>query len=349
MESAKCHPLTLVVFTRQMSVMFCQGVPLLNALECLAEGDDQKFSRVVEKLSSLIAQGYTLSKALSLFPRVFSKVFVVMVRVGENTGQLHASLEALAEWIERDYNWRQKMKSATTYPVFILVLTLAMTWILFYSVMPGFLSVFTDMKVELPLITRLLVWLTEAAQNPGIWIVVLSGAGFLYFTLQEYSKTERGAVFLYQWLMVVPGLGRLLDSACTARYACCMSTLIRGGADLIRSLEMAAEASQNPLMIADAEKMCDSVSHGEQVSEHMMARPDIYARVLAQMTLAGEESSRTEAMYGNVADYYSQDVEHLVDSLGAALEPLLLTTVAVIVGFVLVGLFLPLYGSLAQL
>jgi type IV pilus assembly protein PilC len=349
MERARCRPLTLAVITRQLSVMFRQGVPLTEALECLKDADDPRFKPVALKLSSLLAEGYTFSKALSLFPKVFDRVFVVMVRVGENTGQLSSTLEALADWLERDHNWKQKLKSAFTYPIFVLALTFFMTWMLFHSVMPGFLKIFTDMNLELPLITQALVSITHAARNPGVWVVALAGIGFFTFTLHEYGQTRRGSVFLYQWLMVVPGLGRLAQSATTARYAFCMNTLIRGGADLLRSLQMAAEVSQNPLMIADAENMRENVSAGEKVSEHMNSRPEVYPNILAQMTRAGEESARMGTMYGNVADFYSQEVDHMVESLGAALEPLLLTLVATVVGIVLVGLFLPLYGSLSNL
>jgi type IV pilus assembly protein PilC len=349
MEKARCHPLSVVLFTRQLAVMFKEGIPLLAALEGLVKQEDLRFSAVLDKVASLVSEGHTFSSALARFPRVFNRVYVAMVAVGEKTGGLHKTLDVLAGWIERDNEWSQRIRSATTYPVFIIVLTFFMTFMLFHSVMPGFLGVFTDMKVQLPWITRMMMLLTKAAGNPGVWVLSIAGLGFLLVTVREYGRTEQGAVQLFRILLSVPGLGALVHSATIARYSCGLGTMLGGGADMISSLKMASHASNNPLLIADAPRLIESVTAGDPMSAHMLERPEIYPPIIAHMARVGEEAGSLTKMFLKVADYYSNEVNHLVDSLGAALEPLLLAMVGFMVGLIVLSLFLPLYSNLSQL
>ena len=349
MEKARCEPISVVLFTRQLAVLFREGIPLAVALDGLSQSEDPRMAAVVDHVAGLVSEGHSLSSALARFPLIFNRVYVAMINVGEKTGGLHQSLEVLAGWIERDNEWSQRIKSATSYPVFIVVLTFGMTFLLFHSVMPGFLGVFTDMKGQLPLLTRLMMVLTRAASNPGIWVLTLAAGGFALVTLREYGRTEEGAKRLFRLLLPVPGLGELVHKATIARYACGMGTMLAGGADILISLKLAGQASNNPLLIADTPNLVEAVVGGEPISEHMLRLPDIYPPILAHMTRVGEEAGATSKMYLKVADYYSQEVEHLVDSLGAALEPMLLAMVGTMVGVIVLSLFLPLYSNLAQL
>jgi type IV pilus assembly protein PilC len=348
-ENARCQPISVVLFTRQLSVLFKEGVPLLAALEGLVKQDDLRFSAVVDRLAAMVSEGYPLSTALGRFPRIFNRVYVAMIVVGEKTGGLHKSLDVLADWIERDNEWRQRIRGATTYPLFIIGLTLLMTFLLFHSVMPGFLGVFADMKAGLPWITRMMMLLTRAASNPGVWVLTLAGGGFLLVSLREYGRTQKGALQLFDLMLAVPGLGPLVHSATIARYTCALGTMLAGGAELLASLTMAAQASNNPHLMADSTRLVEAVTEGQQVSRHMLDRPDVYPPILAHMTRVGEEAGCLAGMYLKVADYYSNEVNHLVDSLGAALEPVLLAMVGSMVGVIVLSIFLPLYSNLAQL
>jgi type IV pilus assembly protein PilC len=339
----------VVLFTRQLAVLFKEGIPLLAALEGLVKQEDARFSAVVDQLAIMVAEGQTLSAALSRFPRIFNRVYVAMIAVGERTGGLSNSLDVLATWIERDHQWSQRIRAATSYPVFIILVTLFMTFLLFHSVMPGFLGVFVDMKMKLPWITRVMMTLTRLAANPGVWVLSVAGVGGVLVTVREYSRTQQGAVRLFELLLSVPGLGPLVHSATIARYSCAMGTLLAGGAELLASLKMASQASSNPLIVADAADTVESVTEGRAISAHMLDRPNIYPPILAHMTRVGEEAGCLAQMFLKVSDYYAQEVDHFVDALGAALEPILLAMVGGIVGVIVLSLFLPLYSNLAQL
>lgn len=339
----------VVLFTRQMAVLFRSGVPLVMGLEALAQNEDPKFARVVETLSQLVATGHTFSQALAHFPRIFNRVYITMIGVGVNTGQLASSLETLADWLERDNAWRQKMRGAIAYPIFIVVLTFGMAAMLFHSVMPGFLEVFTDLKLELPLATRVLVKITEAVSNPGFWVLLFGVTGFTILTIRDYARTERGGLALFRALLLVPGLGRVVQTATLARYSCALGSLLTGGAGLLQSLKMAAHASNNPLILSQSKTLVNAVSEGESMSDFMLARPHIYPPTMAQLAGVGEESARLGEMYLKVADYYASEVEHFVEAMSAALEPVLLALVASIVGFIVLAIFLPLYSNLGSL
>lgn len=349
MESARCDPVSVILFTRQLAVLFQEGIPLGVALEGLVSQEDQRFSAILDKVTGLVTEGHTFSSSLARFPRVFGRVYIAMVAVGEKTGALHHSLDVLADWMERDHEWAQRIRSATSYPLFIIALTVGMTVLLFHSVMPGFLGIFTDMKVELPWLTRMVVTLTKAASNPGVWVLVIAGGGFALMSLREYGRTPRGASTLYRGLLSVPGVGPLVHSACMARYTCGLGTMLSGGAELLASLQMASQASNSPLLIADAPGLVDSITSGESLSDHMRERPDVYPTVLAHMAKVGEESGSMAQMFLRVSEYYAEEVNHRVDTLGATLEPLLLAMVGGMVGVIVLSLFLPLYTNISQL
>jgi type II secretory pathway component PulF len=251
--------------------------------------------------------------------------------------------------MERDDEFRRRIRQATSYPLFIIGLTFCLTFMLFHSVMPGFFGVFSDLKAQLPLVTRVMMILTRAASNPGVWVLVFAGAGFTVVTLREYGRTQQGAVRLSQALWKVPGVGPLVHTASIARYSCALGSMLAGGADLLSSLQMASQASNNPLLIEDSSYLVEAVTNGDAVSAHMLRKPDVYPPLLGHMTRVGEEAGCLDVMYLKVAAYYNTEVNHLVDSLGAALEPILLAAVGAMVGVIVLSLFLPLYSSLAQL
>lgn len=349
MESARCQPISVVLFTRQLAVLFKEGIPLGAALEGLVIQQDQRFSAILDKVTSLITEGHSLSSSLARFPLVFGRVYIAMVAVGEKTGGLHQALDVLANWMERDHEWAQRIRSATSYPLFIIALTLGMTLLLFHSVMPGFLGIFTDMKAELPWLTRMMVALTRAVSNPGVWILVIAGGGFALMSLREYGRTPRGACALYRLLLLVPGVGRLVHSACMARYTCGLATMLSGGAELLASLQMASQASNSPLLLADSPELVNSITSGKSLSDHMSYHPDTYPTILAYMAKVGEESGSMAQMFMRVSEYYAQEVNYQVDTLGATLEPLLLALVGAMVAVIVLSLFLPLYTNISQL
>ena len=350
MEKLTCPPQELVLFCRQLQVMMASGVPIYQALEVLKEREDQPgFSRAVDTLAQKIGQGHRLSRALRLFPRVFDMVFASLVAVGEETGQLDKCLERLARWKERDLEIRRKIVSALTYPALVLLLTAAMTFFLFTFILPGFIEVFANMGAELPLPTKVLITLTNMVASPVFWLLAIVLGVFSTQAFTRYARSDRGSVELTLLLLTVPLLGPMVLNASIARFAASVATMLDSGMDLTRALALGAQATGNPAIRQDSNRVLQDIRMGALTSLTLSVRPDLYPNNLIQMVSVGEEASDMAEMFKRAAEFHEEEANHLVDTLGAALEPLLLAGVAFLLGFVLISVFLPLYSHLDKL
>lgn len=340
----------IILFTRQLAIMLRTGVPMLHALDTLSHQDEYpNFGEVVATVAQKIGEGHSFSATLSKFPRVFSKVYVTMASIGEKTGHLDDSLERLAGWQEKDYTLYQKVRGALTYPCFIMGLSFALTMMLFYWVLPGFLGIFDEMDIELPVMTKIMIRLTNAAKNPGAWILGIAIIGFSITLIRDLYKTEKGAVEIFRFLSAVPMLGTMLTFATISRYCAAVSALLNSGLDLPKTLTLSAHASGSPVLAHDSKGMVQSIMDGEPVSVYMGQRPDIYPMTLIHMVTAGEEASHLPSMFERVAIFYESEVSYKIETLSAALEPLMLGSVALVVGFIVLSIFIPMYSYLGQL
>lgn len=320
------------------------------ALETLSHQDeDPRFGEVISDCATQVASGHAYSHSLAPFKKVFSRVYVALVTVGERTGQLDDALERLATWQEQDAELIQRVRGALFYPSFVLALTAVLTLLLFYTVMPGFLSIFEELRIELPWPTRVLLFFANVVDNPGTWVFSIPLALFAWTALRDVYRLPKGGVAIFRFLLSVPVVGGLLYHSTNARYAATAATLLDSGLDLPRVLRMSGRASGSKVLEFDAESLARNVEEGQMVSQHMAARPEIYPVTLAQMVLAGEESARLDIMLARAADYFDLEMRFRVDGLGAALEPVLIGLIGFIVGFILLALLVPLYTFLGTL
>lgn len=350
MAKVRCPGEHIVLFLRQMSIMLHTGVPIVVALETLSHQlDYPNFGNAVIEMSERVSQGHTFSNTMRKFPRLFSGVHRVMVRTGEQTGALADSLEQVAEWGERDNRLYRDVKSAFTYPLVVLVVAFLLTLVLFLTVVPGFVTMFEERDMELPLLTQLVVLVTNLISNPGVWITGLAVAALLFIAFRKYVSTESGALQVFLALTHIPVVGNLLVVAGTARYANVLGTLLNSGLDLVSSLRLAAKASGSPLFQSDAGRLMEEVQQGCSLAEGMAMRPQVYRQMLVEMVTVGEETSSLSKMFHQAAGFLDEEVSYRVQALSAALEPLMLIFVSVLVGAILLAIIMPLYGFLNQL
>lgn len=343
-------PQVLCVFSRQLATMLRNAVPIVQALETLSYQEEYpNFGEVVADIAEKISQGHMFSHQLAQYPRIFSKIYQTLVAIGERTGDLDSSLERLSDWLERDQRLRQRVKSAMTYPIFVLILSVVLTLFMFYTVLPSFLGIFSEMDVPLPWITRVVLFITQAVRQPGFWLVFLGGLGVLYSVGGEYLRTPQGQVSLFRVLRRIPLVGAMLMMGSSARFCMSVEAMLSSGMDLARALRMAASASGNPEFIADAPNLERSIMDGEPCSDYMAMHPEIYPPSLTHMVMAGEQSSRLADMFGRSGEYFDVEMNFQVDALSAAMEPLMLATVASVVATVILSIFLPLYSYLGKL
>lgn len=341
---------SLVLFTRQLVTLLYSGVPIVQSLDTLSyQSENPKFGEAVADISHRVSSGSRLSDALTHYPGIFSQIYVVMVRIGEQGGDLDRSLDSLAGWLERDGQMLQRAKSALTYPAFVAVLTTGLTFALFYMVMPAFLGIFSDLGAQLPLITRIVIAITEGVRNPAVWLGGLWLVGAFVHEIRLAWRTPRGRVFLYDLLLHIPMIGGVLYNSSCSRFCAALEALLGSGSDLSRSLKLAATVSGSPIIAQDADHLVASVVLGSQPSDHMYAHPEIYSATMTHMASAGEEASRLPEMLGRASQFHLLEMESSIDALKASIEPLMLGTVACIVAVIVLSIFLPLYGFLDKI
>lgn len=338
---------SVVIFARQFSALLSGGVTITRALEVLAEqAENPQFAQVVEVCAKNVSNGSRLSSALSLFPSVFPRVFLTMIAIGEESGQLVAIMAQLANWLEHDRAQRQKVRAALTYPTFVLVFAAILCLLLFYKVMPGFVSIFTDMGIPLPLLTRLVMAITLAVRSIWFWVLGAFLIAAAYKGYQKVTATLAGRARAFGLLTSIPIVGVLLKSSASVRYCSSLALMLNAGMKFLTVFQLAAQSCGNPLIEQDAPRLAKSLSSGELVSDHFSDHVEIYGVTTSALMRIGEESSTIPLMMKQAAYYYELDVSCRIDSLSASLEPLLLAGVGFLVAVILISLFLPMYSYL---
>lgn len=343
-------PRIVVIFTRQMASMLKNAVPILQALDTLShQVESPAFGEVIRQVCEKIEAGVPFSRCINYFPRVFPPIYTTMVQIGEQTGSLDDAMDRLGAWLERDDALRQRLKSALTYPAFVMCLSTVLTLGLFYTIIPGFVAIFTDMHIELPLITQIVVAVTNGLRNPGVVMTLLAVLGFSVSAFKKWTSRPAGMNQFYRLCLKVPLVSGMLTFGSLARYCAAMEALLTTGMDIAKALRLSASASGNPLIENDAQYLITSVIEGNPVGDYMREHPEVYPGTLTNLVSSGEESSRLAEMFGRTAGFYDMEMNYSVESLGAAIEPLMLFGVSFVVGTIVLSIFLPMYSYISHL
>jgi len=338
------------LFSRQFASMATSGVPLVQALDVLSEQEeDPRFRHCLCQIAGQMCSGYSLSKAMSAYSKIFPPVFPYLIRAGENTGRISQVLDKLASLLEDEVAMTKKVKSALSYPVFIMGLTGVLTLIIFTTVLPSFQDFYDGMDLELPLITTTLMAATRMVTSGLFWLIAILVVGTLAYLLKASWQVKSRRLMMFSMFLKIPMLGSIVEMSCLARYCWVLELTTNSGVDLMRSLRLASLASGSEILEADNERIVEGITNGETLNELVGARPDIYPNFLRQMVMLGEETSQLSKAFGRAADWFRSEVESRLDVFHATLEPLLMGIVSFIVGGIIVSVFLPLYGILEKL
>lgn len=348
-QELKCSRQTVILFTRQLNCLVSSTGNILPSLRTLEVQEGPRFGSVVVDVAGRVEGGRYLSEALSQFPRIFSHVYVAVIRVGESTGKLAAMLALLSDWLEDDEALVRKAKASLSYPVLVATVAGVLTLLLFLYVMPGFVTIFQGMDVRLPLITQILILLTNLVTNPWVLLATVTAAAVSFPRLVAYSRTPVGELALFELILRIPLVGPIVKQLNISRFCCAAAATIASGLPIQTALTLACHASGSPVLRVEAESLTGAIGDGEQISAYMADRPSLYPRALAQVFEVGEQTGKLDHLLHHIARLYQEDVVRRLDGLGAALEPIFLLLAAFVVGAVLLGIFLPLYGLVGNL
>mgnify|MGYP006394904773 CR=1 FL=1 len=331
----------LIIFCRQMYALTKAGISIIRIIRGLA---DNTRSPVMKDTLLDIAQrlegGVGMAVALQAHPEVFSDLFVSMVHVGENTGQLDEAFNRLSAVLELERSTRRQVKQALRYPIFVLVAIISAVLVVNVFVIPKFASVFAKLGADLPLLTQVLVATSDILVNywwSFLFVVAASIVGF-----RQWKKTEQGKLTWDQYKLRFPLIGPLLERITLSRFSRNFATMLAAGMPVTRALTVAGDASDNAWMGQRIRHMRAGIESGDtllRVARHS----ELFTPLILQMIAVGEETGAVDAMLDNVADFYDEEVDYDLKRLAESIEPILIVSMGVLVLILALGVFLPIW------
>jgi len=337
----------LVLFTRQLATMVGAGLALLEAIDVLgAQADTQGLKATCERLAAELRSGSDLSSAMETCPKVFSPLYISMVRAGEASGQMDVILERLADYQEASQALAREIRSAMTYPVISLVLVLGITAFLMLGVVPTFRQVFEGLGTELPALTSFVLNLSGWMR--ANWIGILGGGAGAVAALVLFKRTSYGALTWDRLSLRVPVFGPLCKKVALARFSRTFATLIRSGVPIMGTLDIVSETAGNRVVARAVAASKESVRNGQLLSEPL-GQSRIFPPMVVRMIAIGERTGALEALLEKIAEFYDAQVKAAIKALTSLIEPMLITFMGVIVGGVVLSVFLPILDVVGKL
>ena len=331
----------LIIFCRQMYSLAKAGVPIIRAIAGLGESNRNLYFReVLQKVRSDLEGGVSMAVALNAHPKVFGTLFVSMISVGENTGQLDQAFRQLASYLELERETRKRIKQATRYPLFVLsAMAVALTVINLF-VIPAFSKVFAQFQAQLPLPTRILIATSQFFQDYW-WLLALLLGGSLY-AFFKWIETEAGALKWDQLKLRLPIVGGIFERIALARFTRTFAMMYKAGVPLLQTLSINSASVGNKYIGQAILGMRESVERGEALTRSASAS-GLFTPLVLQMMAVGEETGALDDLFVEVADFYEQEVDYDLKQLADAIEPILIVAMGVMVLILALGVFLPMW------
>jgi len=332
----------IVLFSRQLSIMFASKVSLVEALSTIAsQTKNLEFREIILDLSQEVEGGNAFSKALSRHPQIFSSFYISMVKSGEESGKLSESLAYLADHLEMEYYLISRIRGAMIYPFLVITVATVVLFLMMFFVIPQLTKVLQESSLPLPIVTRLVIGLSLFLRKWGFFFIGLL-AVLIIFVLR-YIATSSGKENLDKILLRLPIIGETLKMVYLSRFAENLSTLISGGLPIAQALQTTGEIVGNTVYKKIIFMTRDEVRRGEPISSVLRRDPVAFPPVFCQMTIVGEKTRTLEKTELNIVYFYHKEVDRSIDNLLSILEPVLIVFLGVIVAGLMAAVLLPLY------
>ncbi|MDN3559916.1 type II secretion system F family protein [Vreelandella neptunia] len=340
--SGRINPNDIMVFARQMATMIRAGIPLLQALQVVAESlKKPAMVALIQHLMSDVSSGSSFSDALSRHPKHFDRLFVNLVSAGEQSGALDQMLDRIATYKEKVESLKARVKKALWYPTAVMTIGIAVTMLLLIKVVPEFESMFHSFGAELPALTQLTVNLSELAQR--YWLAALGAVIAAVLLLRiSIQRSPNVAYRMHALLLRLPVIGDIMHKSAIARFSRTLATTFASGVPLVEGLDTAAGATGNKVYERAVVQTRQDVATGQQL-HFAMRMTNRFPPLAIQMVSIGEEAGSLDAMLNRVADYYEEEVDNKVDALTSLMEPVIIVVLGVLVGGVVVSMYLPIF------
>ena len=332
----------LAVFSRQFSTMINSGLSLLRTLNILAEQTENPLlAKTISLLREDVERGASLSASMSKHPKIFSNLYVAMVRAGETGGQLDVVLSRVADNFEADYRLRQKVKSAMTYPIVVAGIAVLLLSAMLIFIVPTFAGMFTSLGGELPLPTKILMAMSQKARLFIPLLVVAAIGGRVAYKKLRITNADF-KLTTDRLKLKTPVFGLLFQKVAVSRFTRTLGLLLRAGVPVLHALDIVADSTGNEVLARAAVAIKERVRSGESMSSPL-AKNEVFPPMVVQMIAVGEDTGALDAMLDKISDFYDQEVEATTEALTSLIEPLMIAVLGGIVGAMVIALYMPMF------
>ena len=334
----------IAIFCKQLYVMLHAGMPLINALDVLYHQTEHKtVQKTVREMTLSVQKGDILSASMKRHPKVFPSLLVNMVESGELTGNLDSVLERMSTHYTKENRINSKVKGAMVYPAVLAVLSVTVVIFMITFILPTFTSMFTSSGVPLPGVTQLLLNISDSIRRFWyIYLVVIFGISYLF---RRYVKSVSGKRVFDNLVNKIPGVRTQVAKIATSRFTRTLATLLASGIPIIQALQTSASVTTNMVVIDGMEKVTEDIKKGATLHS-LLKKIELFPPMMVSMVGIGEESGALEDMLDRAADYYDEELEAAIQRLVQLLEPMMILVMAVMIGFIVIAMLLPMFDML---
>ncbi|MDD5032950.1 MAG: type II secretion system F family protein [Candidatus Pacebacteria bacterium] len=334
-----------MIFTRNLAVMISAGLPLARALKVLTkQAKSKKFKDALSDISDMLSKGKPLHESLDKYPKIFSHLYVAMVKAGERSGKIDGALKLVAQQLENDFILKRKVRGAMIYPAILVCAMVAIGILMLIYVVPTLVSTFDELGVDLPASTQVIVWLSNSLISNSFVILVFAVILFLAAVwLLRMPAVKKGIDFSFLYLPIISPLVRKINSA---RFARTLSSLISSGVDILEAFDMTAGVTQNfyyKKIIASAKQ---EIQKGSSISAPFKQADNVFPPLIGEMISVGEETGKLSEMLLQIAEFYEGEVSEATKDLATVIEPVLMVIIGAVVGFFAISMIKPMYSMM---
>ena len=327
--------------TRQMAILLAAGVPLVSALEgMIGQIENPTFKRILAQVKESVNEGNSLAFSLAQHPKIFSQIYVNMVRAGEASGSLDVVLDRLAEFSERQQALRGRFRSALAYPIFMACVATLILFFLITFIMPNIMRIFSEMQQTLPTATILLMGFSSFLKS--YWWVIFLAVAVGVFLLKQFKKSAKGQYLWDEIKIRLPIVGPINRKLALARFGRTLGSLLQSGVPLLAALEIVRNIVNNLPIAQVIEKTADDIQEGKSLAAPL-SQSRWFPSIMVQMITVGEQSGELEKMLNKIADMYEEEAQSRIMAVTSMLEPAMILCMGLVVGFIVVAILLPIF------
>ena len=332
----------LIIFTEQFSTLISSGLSILDALDGLSEQTENKyFQKVITEIRNDIEQGSSLRNAFAKHSKVFPPIYINLLEVGERSGTLDIVLKGIANYLEREQEIKRKISAAFAYPKFVISVVTAVVIFLLVYILPKFVTIYGQANEKLPEPTIILLNVSHFLTHDYLWIIAVTV--IIYAGYKLIYATKKGRYYIDKAKVSMPLFGKITKLGALSRFVHSFALILRSGIDIVSAIETASKVTDNSFYISEFNMVKQKIESGESFSEALREHP-AFPKIMAQMASVGEKSGKLDDLLDKLGELWDRNIDHQLKNMSAKIEPTMIIILGVIVGFVALAMYLPMFG-----